>query len=287
MRETLDQIRAAIPFGALLRIGDEAAFVEIEQIPEHHQPALVEREFQAVARRRVMDRRECVQIRANCQHVLIGDLGVLRVWEGWIEPSAALADAFMHRPQKIGVAPLADAGIRVGRDVRCHDRAERRVDRQAARERACFVSRVAGDAIARARKVFTAFHEIAAGRRRRCGCRIVRLRSVVRAGLRDRQLVVMSCGRPMHFVPCDIQRKQRKDCRQRRHPEVPTTRTLGKRIGRLHARGVLRHCGSPFRAQISRLSLSASFSDKAAIVSVQFTEAAVGITPLLAMNRFE
>ncbi|AME26218.1 hypothetical protein AXG89_20180 [Burkholderia sp. PAMC 26561] len=163
MRQAFDQIRPTIPLGALLRVGHETPFLEVEHVPEHHQPALVERKRHLVARRRVVDRRERVEIGADGEHIAGGDFRVVRVRERRIQPLAALADTLVHRAHEIGVGPSSNPRVRIARDIRRVDGPERRVDGQAAGEGAGFVGGMTRDAIARAREIFAALDQVGAG----------------------------------------------------------------------------------------------------------------------------
>src|SRR5471032_930291 len=174
----------------------------------------------------------------------------------------------MHRAQEVGVAPAANTGIRITRDIRRIDGPERRADRQAAGERTAFIGGVARYAVARARKVFAALDQILAGQRvalhdhrlSRGGLRVRRLNQRVKTHARD---------------------GERKNGKRAAQALVKFAEAV--RVARF---GVL-HRGSPSaRNQSSFFSLSASRSDNADNVSVQFTDAAVGITALPAMKRF-
>jgi hypothetical protein len=130
MAEALDQIGAAVDLRGPVRVGRKRAGAEEQLAPECERGADVEWKAQRVGLARRVDRREREQVGLDRERVVAGDLGERREWERRIEILAAAAEAVMHGAVEFVVAPIADAGRRVGRDVGAGDAAERRIDQE-------------------------------------------------------------------------------------------------------------------------------------------------------------
>ena len=157
MAEALGQIGAAIPLGALVRIRHKCPGREVQPIPHPHGRANVERKRQLIWLDRILHGRNGVEIGADRQRVVARHLGVIGVGHGRIEVPAIATGALGHRVDELVVGPGADAGRRIGRDVRRQDDAERRFDRApAGKVVAAARQRMAGRAIADDRQIAAA-----------------------------------------------------------------------------------------------------------------------------------
>ena len=132
MAEPIDEIGAAIPFGALPRISAVWRVVEIEQVPERDDPALVQREGQRVCRRPL--RHQCPRHHKGIERmqVVVRDAHVMGIRKSRVEMTPVARDAVAHRAVECLFRPVADTGLGIGRDVRAVDGAERGRDRPAA-----------------------------------------------------------------------------------------------------------------------------------------------------------
>ncbi len=148
MAEAFDQIGAAIEFRRACRIGLERARREEQRIPALHQQADVERERQRVAVDPVLDRLQRAQIGIDRVEIAALDLGVIGIREGRIEMAAVRTPALLHRAREVIGRPASDAGGVVGCDVRRHDLAERRLQREPAGKRLAARRGVTGHAVA-------------------------------------------------------------------------------------------------------------------------------------------
>ena len=132
MRKAFDQIGAAIPFRALCAVRLPAVVAKEQQLPARDHKALIERKRQFVRTRRRMNRLPCHQIGIERPVIVVRDVGEMIVGKGRVEMPAVAVDAGPHRAAERGFRPAADAGLRVRRDIRGIDGAERRRHRQAA-----------------------------------------------------------------------------------------------------------------------------------------------------------
>ncbi|CAM2151862.1 hypothetical protein PT2222_270036 [Paraburkholderia tropica] len=158
--ESFDQIRAAIPFDRFGRIGLVFALAEEQRAPADQQVAVVEREFQLMRTARHVYRRHRAQIGVDRIRIRARDLGVAREREGRVEQAAVFRAARVHGAVEVVAAPLADAVLVVGRDVRRVERAEGRGHRQAAREGLAAAHRVTGDAVAGAGQILALLDQL-------------------------------------------------------------------------------------------------------------------------------
>ena len=97
---------------------------KIEPLPEADAAADVEGKAERMAGDPVRHRRQRVEERLQVDHVLDPHARVGRVGEGRIVVRAARRDAAHHGVDEIERRPAADAGLRVGRDVRNAEDAE-------------------------------------------------------------------------------------------------------------------------------------------------------------------
>ena len=159
MRQALDQIGAAIPFGTLRRVRPVGAGAQEQQLPSGDDHAMVEREGQLVLPCCCANRLARHQEGIERAVVVIADIGEMVVGKGRIEMPALAIDAGAHGAPKGRFRPAADAGLRIGRDVGREHRAERRRHRQAAGEILAAAHGVAGIAIAERRKLAAALDQ--------------------------------------------------------------------------------------------------------------------------------
>ena len=154
MAEAFDQIGAAVPLRRFGRIGLVLALVEEQRAPSEDQRAVVEGKLQIVRTVDLLHRRDRAQIGEDRVAVLARDLGVGGKRHRRIDQPAVGEAPVMHHLVELVGRPLADAGLRIGRDVGGVERAERRLHRQAAGKGLAFARGVAGDAVAGAGQVF-------------------------------------------------------------------------------------------------------------------------------------
>ena len=131
MAETLDEIGAAVPCGALRRIrGEGLGFME-QRVPAGHQRANIKRDGEGGLRSFGADRRLGHQMGIERLEVGLGGFGKGRIGKRRIEMPAVARDTFAHRSCKGRIGPGADAGLGIRRDVGGIDGAEGRLDRPA------------------------------------------------------------------------------------------------------------------------------------------------------------
>ena len=159
MRQPFDQIGTAVPFGALFGIGLIGVVTKEKQFPPSNGGPLVERERKLVFARRRADGLPRHQEGIECPVILIADIGEVVVWECRIKVLAFTIDAGAHRALKRGFRPSPDSRLRVRRDVRGEDRAERGRHRQTAGKVPAAAHGMAIVAIADRRQITTSFDE--------------------------------------------------------------------------------------------------------------------------------
>ena len=148
MRDALDQIAAAIPLRALLLVRHQDAGLEEQPVPAAHHDAIVERPAQLRRARRIADRRQRRQIGPDGENVLAGQFGEIRIGEGRVIARAVARHAEAQGAVEVVIAPGAEAGLAVRRQVGRIDAAERRIDPLAAGERFGGIGGVAARAVA-------------------------------------------------------------------------------------------------------------------------------------------
>ena len=111
MAERLDEVSAAVPFGAFARRGLEIAGGEEQFAPRQHAQTHIERERQLVVRVRRLHRSDAPHIGPQRLEVTLLDLreGVER--HARIEIGAVGADALVERVLELRIGPVADAGF--------------------------------------------------------------------------------------------------------------------------------------------------------------------------------
>ncbi len=177
MGEGLGKVRAAVPVGALRRVGPEPRVGVEEARPDRHQPALIEREGEGVPPGRSMNRWKAEEVGLDRQGVGVGHVGVAGERHRRIEPGAVAPHPAVHSDQEFGVAVGADARLPIGGDVGGVERPERQGKGEAAGERLAAPRRVADQAIGRPREVLAPLHLArvgqSGGNARRIGAAIV------------------------------------------------------------------------------------------------------------------
>ena len=159
MRQPFDQIGAAVPFGALAGIGLIGVVTKEKQFPSGNGEPLVEREGKLVFACRRADRLPRHQEGIERPVILVADIGEVVVWECRIKVLAFTIDAGAHRAPKRGFRPSPDSGLRIRRDVRGEDGAERGRHRQTAGKVPAAAHGMAIVAIADRRQVAASFDE--------------------------------------------------------------------------------------------------------------------------------
>ena len=134
MAKTVHEIGAAIPLRRMRGIGAERLAVHEQEFPHADIAADVERKRHVVVARFARDRRQRLQIGEEVAHVFELCVLVRRVGKGGKVVQAVRRGPLHDGGDEIGLAPAPDAVIRIGRDVRRVERAERRRDREPAAE---------------------------------------------------------------------------------------------------------------------------------------------------------
>ena len=130
------------------RVGLIRAFAQEQHVPERDQRPEVQRKDQVVGGRRRMYRLTRHQVRIRGSDVVVRHLREMDVRKRRVQRLAVTPDAGAQCTGERVARPAADAGFRIRRDVGRIDRAERRRERQAARERLAVLRRVTYDAVA-------------------------------------------------------------------------------------------------------------------------------------------
>ena len=143
-----DEVGAAVPLGRLAGVRRPPALVKIAPLPAGQEEAPAERRRQLVRPVLLPYGFDAGQVRLEGQDVLVRHVGERGVGKGREQVFAAAADAPPHGPKELLVAPPADAGLSVRRDVGAVDGPEGDRDGVAARELGAIVVviGVAGDA---------------------------------------------------------------------------------------------------------------------------------------------
>src|SRR5207248_98666 len=130
----VDQIGATIFLRRFGGIRLELPAVEIKEFPASEQAADFEIERQVVVARLALDRRQRLEIGEEIAHVFHLHALVRRIGKSRIVVAAVGRGALPHGGEEIRLAPVAEAVLAVGRDVRGEKCAERRFEREAAAE---------------------------------------------------------------------------------------------------------------------------------------------------------
>ena len=221
---TVDQILAAIPRRGACRVRRERPRIVKQPVPAGDEAPLVERKRQLRRRRHVLHRRLRHEVRIECEQVRLAQLRERRVRERRVQVRAVARDAFAHRARERRIRPRADAGVRIGREVRRVDRAERRIERGPAR-----VGRAAGRRVAH-RAIAGERDKAAALERRRAPHRAVRAawhNGCDRRGAGRIAQVGRSARRPPRPPPAS-QRRQRDARRESLRPASAESAGTGR-----------------------------------------------------------
>ena len=146
--QAFDQVGTAIPLGSLLFIVLDDAGLEVEPVPGRNAAAHVVGEVQRRLGRLVLHGRLAHQKGVQGLHVLIRHAAEGRVGEGGVEVLAFAVHAVAHGALEGFIAPAADAGLQIGRDVAGVDGAEGAGHGQTARVGLAVGCRVADGAVA-------------------------------------------------------------------------------------------------------------------------------------------
>src|SRR5215216_8177441 len=129
MAQALDQVGAAIPFVAAGSVGLKPAAIEEEELPHRQDCPDVEWKGELVRGSVRTERLPSHHERVQSARILIGDLREVMIREGRIEMPSLPIGPLAQGAQKSSHRPAADAALRIGRDVRAVDDAERRRQR--------------------------------------------------------------------------------------------------------------------------------------------------------------
>ncbi len=160
MTQPLDEVGAAIHFLARIRIRFEPRLGEEGGAPRDERGANVEREGDLALLPLLVHRLKRLEVGEDRFRVLVADLGVPSKREGRIQVFAFVADAVAERLLERVVIPFADAGLRIRRQIRRHDEADRGVEAVIAGKGLATGRGVTGHAIARRHEIFAAFDQI-------------------------------------------------------------------------------------------------------------------------------
>ena len=167
--QALHQVGAPVPLRALGRQVLVARVLQVQGVPQRHQPAHAKRPGQLRAGVGLHCRLYALhEVGIKVLQVGVAQLGKLGVGHGRVKVVPVLGTAFAQCPVEVllGVATNAVAGV--GCDVGGDDGAKRRGHGQAAGKGQAASARVAADAVARAGQVFAALHGRQVGRGRCC-----------------------------------------------------------------------------------------------------------------------
>ena len=130
MAKTVHEISAAIPLRRMRGIGAERPVVHEQEFPHADIAADVERKRHVVVAHFACDQRQRLQVSEEVAHVFKPCVLVRRVGKGGKVVQAVRRGPLHDGGDEISLAPAPDAVIRIGRDVRRVERAERRRDRE-------------------------------------------------------------------------------------------------------------------------------------------------------------
>ncbi len=150
--ERLDEVRAAVPFGAARRLRTERGLAQVERVPAGDQRPDAEREADVVRPVRRPHRVARHQVCVERVQVVVARVREVVVRERRIEVRSVARDPLAHRANERALGPAADPGLGVRSDVGAVDRAERRRQGNAAGVRSSVARGVAARAAADRRK---------------------------------------------------------------------------------------------------------------------------------------
>ena len=157
----LDQISAPVPLPRLVFADFINPWLKIQQLPECHHRPVVKGKNQIILRRANTHRFDRLQISEHGQYVIVAGFGVSSVRKGRIQMITVRAHAMAQRVQEIDLAPVANSGKRVWRDVRGIDRAERRSERQSTAHEGTVLSCMATGAVSSRDQILAARDQLA------------------------------------------------------------------------------------------------------------------------------
>ena len=159
------EISTAVPCFVPARLRLEPSNFKIQCLPGTNHPAPAKRRRDVVAAILPNHRLQGKQIRLDRTGVVVNHLGIAGVGEDRKVVRAVRAQAMFEREQEIVVAPGADAGPRVGRDVGAVVGAEGGLECASSRERCAFrfLIGVATDATGGTCKVAASYGELIIG----------------------------------------------------------------------------------------------------------------------------
>src|SRR5258708_3462624 len=134
MRGTRDEITAAIPFRAFLLVRLEYAWPEEHIVPGPHHHAVIQRPAQFRRPLGILEWRQRREIGPDRQQVIAGEFRETRIGKRRVIARTVRRHAVTQRAAEILVAPGAQAGFAIRRQVRRINRAERGADTLAAGE---------------------------------------------------------------------------------------------------------------------------------------------------------
>jgi len=129
MSRRLNQVASTLPLLVLSGFVRQAALVQEHGLPGRQQEAPAERRGNLVRLVRLRDRRLRVDIGLEVADVPVGQMGERGIGEHREIRRTVRRLAFPHRLDKVRLAPAADAGVPIGRDIGRIERPERRLER--------------------------------------------------------------------------------------------------------------------------------------------------------------
>ena len=117
MAQTLREIGAAVPLGAFVGVGIEAAGAEEQQFPSGLEIADIERERDRARLSWGPDRRPRHEVGVERLHVIVGELGEMVERERRKKKRPVARDPLVHRAGERRFRPCADSRLGIGRDV--------------------------------------------------------------------------------------------------------------------------------------------------------------------------
>src|SRR5712691_11387362 len=159
MRETLGEISAAVPLLALRRVLLIRALPQEQKLPAGEQHAYVQRKGNLVRRWRRAPGFARHEKRVERARVVAREQSEVIIGKGGIKMPAGAVHALGERAAESFLRPLADAGHRIGGDVRRIDRSERGRQRAPADKGASAGRGVTGGAVAGGGELRAALHK--------------------------------------------------------------------------------------------------------------------------------
>ena len=168
MRERGDKVSSAVVGDTAIGGGLERTRGKEQQLPTGLQEAPGEWEGHVVRPVLPVHWGKREQIGLDRQSVAVGDAGEARIREHWEIVRSVGPHAFAQCAQKLRVGPAADAGFRIGCDIRTVKGAERGSKRPASSQLLFAGNGMAREAPAGAHEIFAAAHGVFLGYCRDC-----------------------------------------------------------------------------------------------------------------------